>query len=157
MKSIYVFIFSVSILLAVGCSSNETTTTDWMKDDQPVYVLDQTTSGPIKLDTFQCSRVSVRKGTFNGQLPKNKHTVHRDKDSVTYSGIVYVAHKDPAEKISYHRYQYYFKAAGGYSDVYIKHDTITNEQVNGVAVQRFSTRENSWHLDFGYKTVAKNS
>lgn len=157
MKALYVFFSCVSILFAVGCSSNDVSK-DTAADTEQVYVLDQTTSGPIKLDSFQCSKVSIRKGTYaSGKMPYNRHFVHKGKDSITYSGVVYVTHKDPADKISYHSYQYYFKTAAGYSDVYVKYNTYSNELVNGEMVQKIATRENAWHLDFGYKNSPRQS
>lgn len=150
MKAIYVFIISVSILFVVGCDSNITTMEPTTATT--VYDLDQTTSGPIKLDTFQCSSVSIRKGAFHpGKKLENQHFVRREKDSVTYSGIVYLAHKNASDEVSYHSYQYYFKATAFYSDAYLKYDTYTNEAGNGELLQKISTQETAYHLDFGYK------
>lgn len=150
MKAIYVFIISVSILFVVGCDSNTTTTEPAAATT--VYDLDQTTSGPIKLDTFQCASVSIRKGSYlAGNKPENRHFVKKEQDSITYSGIVYLAHKDASDKISYHSYQYYFKATAYYSDAYLKYNTYTNEEENGELRQKISNRETAYHLDFGYK------
>jgi len=154
MKALYVFIISVSILFVVGCDSN-ITTGESAATNGTVYDLDQTTSGPIKLDTFQCSGISVRKGAYKqSQKPGNKHFVKREKDSVTYSGIVYVTHKGPSDKISYHSYQYYFKATKAYSDAYVKYNTYSNEEENGEILQKISTQETGYHLDFGYKKIS---
>ena len=145
MKAVYVFIGSIALLSAVACSNiNENREEEEML--QLMAVMPTDNHAGISLDSFQRHTVATLPGSLvNLASPDNTFYIHREKDSITVSGAVYVA-GDADHKRSRQAYHFYFKAGATSSYAFLRYTQYLQEKTGEKKLQSMET---GYRLRFG--------
>ena len=145
MKAVYVFIGCVALLTTVACSNmEENREAEEMAALMAVMPTDN--HATVSLDSFQRHTIATLPGNLpNVAAPGNTLYIHRDKDSITFSGALYVA-GDVAHNNARQAYHFYFKAGSTSSYAFLRYTRYLQDKTGEKKLQCLET---GYRLRFG--------
>ncbi len=143
MKANRILTATLFLLLFVACRNDDTEATNALAPTQQVIFSGNKQAPHIALDSFQRNVVAnIPAGSTEKHSYKNAYTLHRGKDSITVSGVLFTE----GENKTLTSYRYYFKASGKYCYAYLKQQYI--DGANSKGTQQLQSREAGYHLHF---------